>query len=261
MTEKLPIFTSSPTLHGFPVKHGFFGRKGGVSTGIYDSLNIGLTTGDDEASIMENRARVAAALALKPDDFSIPMQTHSAICHILEVPCAAGKDAPEGDALVTDRPNVGLGIMTGDCAPVLFATDKVIGAAHAGWGGALKGVLENTIAAMEKLGAARGEIRAAIGPCIGARNYEVSVGFEKPFLEEDNLAERFFMSAPKPDKLMFDLGGYCAFRLARAGITRVDIIPHDTLAMEDTYFSHRRTTLRGGTKRGLQVSAITLCET
>jgi YfiH family protein len=256
-----PPFVTSQTFKNMPLAHGFFGRKGGVSTGIYDSLNIGLTTGDEEASIMENRARVAAAMGVEPQNFCVPMQTHSAICHILEAPCEAGRDAPEGDALVTARPDIGLGIMTGDCAPVLFATDKVVGAAHAGWGGALKGVLENTIAAMEKLGAERSNIRAAIGPCIGAKNYEVSLGFEKPFLEEDADAERFFMSTAKADKLMFDLGGYCAFRLARAGLTRVDMIAHDTLAMEDTYFSHRRTTMRGGNKRGLQVSAITLHKT
>lgn len=261
MDSKTVPFVTSQTFKNMPLNHGFFGRKGGVSNGVYDSLNIGLTTGDAVDAIMENRARVAAALGVAPHNFSVPMQTHSAICHVLETPCAAGANAPEGDALVTDRSGIGLGIMTGDCAPVLFATDKVIGAAHAGWGGALKGVLENTITAMETLGAARGQIRAAIGPCIGAKSYEVSVGFEKPFLEEDATSERFFMSAAKPYKLMFDLGGYCAFRLARAGITRVDITGHDTLAMEDTYFSHRRTTLGGGTKRGLQVSAITLHET
>lgn len=241
--------------------HGFYGRRGGVSTGVYDSLNIGLTTGDDEAAIMENRARVAASLGVAPDAFCVPMQTHSAVCHVLDAPCAAGREAPEGDAFVTARTGLGLGIMTGDCAPVLFATDKVVGAAHAGWGGALKGVLENTIAAMETLGADRSEIRAAVGPCIAARNYEVSLGFEKPFLEEDAATERFFMAASKPDKLMFDLGGYCAYRLARAGLTRVDLLGLDTFALEDAYFSHRRTTTRGGTKRGLQVSAIAIRET
>ena len=167
-------------------------------------------------------------------------------------------DLPEADAAITTNPGVTLAIKTADCAPVLFFAHGVVGVAHAGWGGALKGVLEATVEAMVAQGAKREDIHAAIGPCIAQKSYEVSVGFEKPFLQEDPYAERFFQSGKAENKLMFDLAGYCAFRLARAGVSQVEITGQDTLALESSYFSHRRGALRGVPETGRQLSTISL---
>ncbi|MBU6235644.1 MAG: peptidoglycan editing factor PgeF [Alphaproteobacteria bacterium] len=254
MSTPHPPFHTSSLLRDTP--HGFFGRKGGVSAGFFESLNAGFTVGDAPENVSENNARAALALGITPQNRIGLKQTHSDICHIIET--ANNWQPLEGDALATATKGIGLSVVTADCAPVLFAADGVIGAAHAGWGGALKGVLENTLAAMEKLGAQRSAIKAAIGPCIGPKSYEVSAGFELPFLADDEGSEKFFRPCTKPHKLMFDLPGYCAYRLARAGVGKVDIIGHDTLAMEDAYFSHRRTTLRGEPARGIQLSVISL---
>lgn len=253
---QVPPYEASRLFAGLPLTHGFFGRRGGVSAGVYDSLNMGVNVGDDPACVAENAARVAGVLGVEAAARATLVQTHSATCHI--VGNFDGWTPPEGDALATATPGIALCVQTADCAPVLFAANGVIGAAHAGWGGALKGVLEATVDAMEKLGAGRGQIRAAVGPCIAQASYEVSAGFETPFLKEDEAAERFFKSGARTGKLMFDLAGYCAYRLARAGVQRVDITGHDTCAMADRYFSHRRMTLAGETKRGVQVSAISL---
>lgn len=266
-----------------------------MSAGFFESLNTGFTVGDTTENVIENNARACRSLGLDPAKRMGLKQVHSDICHIIhpsspdliggsiepqaqnmtritmDTPPSRGmteekrgmtaKKMLEGDALVTDQKGLALSVVTADCAPVLFAAEGVVGAAHAGWGGALKGVLENTIAAMEQRGAKRQGIRAAIGPCIGPQSYEVSSGFEIPFIADDENAERFFQSCTKPDKLMFDLPGYCAYRLARAGLRQVDIIGHDTLAMEADYFSHRRATLRGEPARGIQISVIALKET
>jgi len=257
-TNPFPPFEISRALVLPSVSHGFFGRKGGVSSGFYESLNTSVSSGDEAALVRENRARAAAAFGLPEARLSVLRQTHSAICHIIDTPYPQDVISPEGDAMVTNQTSLGLGVVTADCAPVLFAANGVVGAAHAGWGGALGGVLEATLEGMEKLGAARSEVKAAIGPCIGQASYEVSAGFEQPFLMEDAFAERFFKSAAKPEKLVFDLAGYCAYRLARAGVGTVDIIGLDTCAREDAYFSHRRATQRGEPTRGLQLSLISL---
>jgi YfiH family protein len=253
--EDIPFLTSQ-AFEKLPVRHGFFGRRGGVSTGVYESLTAGFSCGDDSRNVLENRARIAQSLALDPLKLFSVQQCHGNACIVVDGHSDTLNLA--ADAMVTTTPGLGLGILTADCAPVLLAADGVVGAAHAGWGGALNGVLENTVEAMEKLGAARAGIVAAIGPCIGMKSYEVSVGFEKVFLAEDSFSECFFKSAAKPDKFMFDLAGYCAYRLARAGVRRVDIKGVDTLANPEHYFSHRRTTLEGGRQRGLQLSVIAL---
>ncbi len=254
-----PPFAVSNAFNGMDVAHGFFGRRGGVSRDWYESLNAGFAVGDNPLNIRDNRARIAMALDLPADAILSLKQIHSASCVAVDGPQVLSLcDRAEADAMVTDRAGVGLGVLTADCAPVLFAADGVVGAAHAGWGGALNGVLESTVDAMVARGCARASIRAAVGPCIGLASYEVSRGFEAPFLAEDASSERFFHAAKNDAKLMFDLSGYCAYRLARAGVTRVDIVGHDTCARESEYFSHRRTTLRGETLRGLQLSVIAL---
>lgn len=182
-------------------------------------------------------------------------QVHGDMCLIID---RFRDDMPEADAAATNHPDITLAIKTADCAPVLFAAPGVVACAHAGWGGALKGILESTIAAMEQLGAARGQITAAIGPCIAQKSYEVSAGFDAPFLKEDPFAERFFKEGRAQGKFMFDLAGYCAFRLARAGISQVEIVGQDTLTLPDTYFSHRRGTISGNPETGRQLSLISL---
>lgn len=236
--------------------HGFFGRRGGVSNGYFESLNTGFAVGDDIRNATDNCARVAAAMGVEPSKRLHLIQVHGTICHVIDKQRWTPTDAPDGDALVTDKPGICLSVLSADCAPVLFSGNGVIGAAHAGWGGAVKGVLESTLDAMRKLGAK--DITAAIGPCIGPESYEVSAGFEKPFLTEDQNAAQFFRTGEGADKLFFDLPAYCAFRLKRAGVAQVDIIGHDTAALEEAYFSHRRSTKRGEPKRGLQMSTIVL---
>lgn len=250
-TIQHPPFIASRVLNA---PHGFFGREGGVSTGVYQSLNTGFSVGDDVSNVIENNARICRAIGADPASRAGLNQIHGNICHVVTEVWHAGK-APDGDALVTAVPGITLSVLSADCAPVLFEGDGVIGAAHAGWGGAVKGVLESTLDAMKKLGAKN--IRAAIGPCIGPQSYEVSKGFEEPFLAQDAASAQFFRDGAA-GKLMFDLPGYCAFRLKRAGLDTVDMIGQDTVSLEDRYFSHRRTTLAGETRRGLQMSVITV---
>jgi hypothetical protein len=237
-------------------RHGFLGRTGGVSTGLYSSLNVGLGSGDDPAAVRENRARAARAVA--PDTVLVTVrQVHSARCLVAE---PWGDDArPEADALVTDRPGLLLGILTADCAPVLLedAEAGVVGAAHAGWKGALGGVLEATVDGMEGLGARRDRLAAAIGPCIAQRSYEVGAVFRNRFLETDPESGAFFGDGPAGQP-HFDLEGYAARRLALAGVTRVTLLGMDTRADPARFFSYRRTTLAGEPDYGRQLSAIAL---
>jgi YfiH family protein len=240
------------------ISHGFFGRQGGVSSGLYQSLNCSPQSKDDPQNIAENRARVLKALG--GDGLSTLKQIHSPICLPVENTCMYGVE--EGDALVTKTAGQVIGCLTADCAPVLFAgTDRdgspVIGAAHAGWGGALKGVLESTIAAMVNLGADLSTIKAAIGPCIGRMSYEVGADFMTPFVEEDKNTNQFFSSL-HGDKYLFDLSSYIHFRLNRAGIGHILSVNKDTYALENEYFSFRRATHRGETDYGRQISAISI---
>jgi YfiH family protein len=245
------------------IAHGFFGREGGVSDGIYASLNCGPGSSDDPTRVAENRRRVAAALA--PDAQLVSLsQIHSPIVHTLSSASTEDGKRLEGDGMVTATPGIALGILTADCTPVLFADPvaQVIGAAHAGWKGALgkdgRGVLEATLDAMEKLGAARARIRAAIGPTISQANYEVGWDFRDRFLELGLRNRRFFVPSNKEGHYRFDLPAYVAQRLADAGIVGAESLEICTYPPENGFFSFRRTTHAGEPDYGRQVSAIVL---
>ena len=242
--------------------HGFFGRQGGVSTGLYESLNCGPGSKDAAEAVAENRRLVCAALGPQSALVSLS-QIHSPIVHVLS---EAPAQRPEGDAMVTATQGLALGILTADCAPVLLADHgaKVIGAAHAGSNGALRqhgrGVLEAALEAMEKLGASRGRIVAAIGPCISQDNYEVSWEFRDRFLELGLKHRRFFVPSGKEGHYRFDLPAYAAHRLAEAGVTQVENLGICTYPPENGFFSFRRTTHGGEPDYGRQVSAIMLTQ-
>lgn len=240
------------------IAHGFFGRAGGVSVGLYESLNCGPGSKDDPGAVAENRRRIAAALTPEGPERARLIslsQIHSAIVHSFP----AWQEPAEGDAMVTATPGLALAILTADCAPVLLADPKakVIGAAHAGWKGALGGVLEATIAAMESLGAARERIAAAIGPCISAVNYEVAEDFRARFLDADAGHARFFRPG-KPGHYHFNLEGYVATRLEGLGLQSVEPLGVCTYPRENGFFSFRRTTHAGEPDYGREISAILL---
>lgn len=241
---------------GLDVPHGFFTRLGGVSEGPYASLNCSISSRDDRAAVLENRARAACALGVDPAGLVGLTQVHGADVVAVKVVWAPG-EGPRADAAVTDRRGIALGIVTADCAPVLFADagTGVIGAAHAGWRGAVAGVLEATLAAMAALGARR--IVAAVGPCIGQASYEVAADLREAVLARDVSDVRFFAEGVREGHWQFDLAGYCAARLAAAGAD-VRMMGLDTLADETRFFSHRRRTLAGGGPIGHQISVIAL---
>lgn len=248
------------------VAHGFFGRQGGVSEGIFASLNCGPGSPDDRAHVLENRKRLIAALAPDADLVTLG-QVHSANVVTVTKPWHFNENRakdmgtiPLGDAMVTATPGIALGILTADCAPVLFADAqaKVIGAAHAGWKGALGGVTDSTIAAMEKLGAQRDRIAAAIGPCISQTNYEVGADFRERFAEADLVNARFFIASDRADHFRFDLEGYVVHRLKMAGISSIEPLAACTYARESEFFSFRRATHRGEGDYGREISAIVL---
>ena len=239
------------------VAHGFLGRRGGVATGVVAGLNTGLGSGDDPAAIAENRARAVEAV-LPGAALCGLYQVHSA--SVVRVLTAfPDGDRPQGDAMVTERPNILLGILTADCAPVLLADREagVVGAAHAGWKGALAGVTDATIAQMEKLGARADRIAAAIGPCIARASYEVDMGFVERFCGTDPENERFF-AENRPGHARFDLEAYVVHRLAAAGVRRIEALGQDTYRQEDRFFSFRRATHRGEADYGRQLSVIGL---
>ena len=240
------------------VSHGFFTRKGGVSSGIYASLNCGLGSSDDKANVIENRRRVASKLGAEESKFCTLYQTHSANVITVET-CWRHSKLPKADAMVTDKPNIALGILTADCVPVLFADSKgkVIGAAHAGWKGAFAGVLQATVKSMEALGAPVSSIHAAIGPAIAQRSYEVSAPFYQTFLEKDADYARYFISA-KEEHYRFDLKGFVHDILVKAGLTHINLLENDTYLEEDNFFSFRRTTHHSEPDYGRQISAIML---
>lgn len=248
-------FVTAPPLDG--IAHGFFGRRGGVSTGELASLNCGLGSGDDPALIAENRHRVADAV-LPGAALTGVYQVHGNRCVIVDDSTDLSA-RPEADALATRTSGIVLGILTADCVPVLFADRDagVIGAAHAGWKGALAGVTDATLAAMESLGADRVNIAAAIGPCIGRASYEVDGAFVERFTADDPANERFF-AAGKPGHAMFDIAAYVAARLAAARVTRIAIGGQDTYALQQDYFSYRRACHKGENSYGRQLSVIGL---
>jgi YfiH family protein len=239
------------------VAHGFLGRRGGVSTGEIAGLNVGYGSKDDKDAIDENRRRAIAAVA-SGAELATVHQIHSARVIYAERPWPI--DArPHADAMVTDRPNLLLGILTADCAPVLFADEGagVIGAAHAGWRGALAGVTDATIDEMERRGARRDRIAAVVGPCIGQPSYEVDEAFRARFIGEDPANARFF-SVGDGAKPHFDLEAYVVHRLARAGIGQIEALHLDTYAGADRFYSYRRATHRGEADYGRQASLIAL---
>ncbi len=226
--------------------HGFFTRAGGVSTGPFASLNCSLSGADDADAVAENRRRAAAAIGV--DRLVGLTQVHGAEVVAVEAPWQPGQ-GPRADAMVTRQPGLGLAIVTADCAPVLFAAPGIVGAAHAGWRGALAGVLEAVVAAMGGRG-----VQAAVGPCIGPASYEVAVDLRDAVLARDAADARFF-AAGRPGHWLFDLPGYCAHRLRAAG-AEVTVLAADTLPDDARFFSHRRRTLAGGGPIGHQVSVI-----
>ena len=241
------------------VPHGFLGRRGGVSTGVVAGLNVGLGSQDDRAAIAENRRRAVAAVL--PGAALVTLhQVHSAEAVAVAAPFPdAGR--PHADALVTDRPGLALGILTADCAPVLLADRLagVVGAAHAGWKGALGGVCANVVAAMEALGARRERIAAAVGPCIARPSYEVDTAFLARYEAADPANERFFRPG-RPGHHQFDLEAYVGARLAAAGLGRVELMGIDTYANAGDYFSFRRATHCGEPDYGRQMSLIGIAQ-
>jgi polyphenol oxidase len=243
------------------IGHGFFTRHGGVSGGGYASLNCGFGSQDRREDVAENRRRVAGTLGVAPEALITAYQVHSADVVVVTEPWAPGT-APRADGMVCNRPGVALGVLAADCAPVLFgdAQAGVIGACHAGWRGALSGVTDATIAAMERLGAMRARISAAIGPCIAQESYEVGTEFRETFLEVDAANEVWFAVPTAGGRPHFDLAGYVGNRLRAAGIGDVAVLGRDTYADADALFSYRRSCHRREPDFGRLISAITLVE-
>lgn len=241
------------------LRHAFFTRVGGVSQGLYATNNCGPGSGDAAAAVRENRARCMGRLDLPADRLTTCYQIHSAEAVVVEQPWRL-EDAPRADAMATATPGVALGILTADCAPVLFADTRarVVGAAHAGWRGAHGGVLEATLQAMGKLGARPRDMVAAIGPCIAQRSYEVGPDFPAAFLAEDPVNQDFFAPAPRAGHWLFDLPGYITKRLGDAGVGLIQRCPNDTFAEEDRFFSYRRACLRGESDYGRGLSVIVI---
>ena len=243
------------------VRHGFFTRLGGVSEGPFASLNCGFGSGDSPHRVARNRAIAMDCLGLPADRLVTARQIHSAAVVTVDR-LWRREEAPCADGLVTAMPGIVLGVLAADCAPILFhePVAKVIGAGHAGWRGALAGIAEAVVAQMTALGAERHRIRAAIGPCIAQRSYEVGPEFPQPFLANGHGAARRFIRAPRDGHFLFDLGGYLADRIIRAGVGTVEVVPHDTAAEEEHFFSYRRPCLRGERGFGLGLSAVVLEE-
>lgn len=247
-----------PLLDRAGVRHGFFTRRGGVSTGLYDSLNTGVGSQDEPVAVAENRRRVAGHLGGVPDDIAACYQIHSAVARVAEAGWKG--ERPEGDATVTATPGVICAVLTADCAPVLLADAEagVVGAAHAGWKGALGGVIHSTVAAMEALGARPARIVAVVGPCIAQASYEVGADYQERFEHHDAGAGRFFAPADRLDKRLFDLPGYVLWRLEQAGVTDATWTGDDTRVDAARFFSNRRAYLNGEADFGRQMSAISL---
>ncbi len=252
----------APSLSALPgVRHAFFTRAGGVSGGVYASLNGGVGSHDAPAKVAENRARMAAALEVKPERFLTAFQIHSPDVVVAQTPWTQST-RPRADAIVTREPGLAIGVSTADCGPLLFADAdaRVIGAAHAGWRGALTGVLEATLSAMEQLGAERGRVVAAAGPMIRQQNYEVGPDLIDRFMAVDLNNARFFAPAERPGHALFDLAGYVLARLERAGLTQVEDLGLCTYADPEQFYSYRRATHRAEPDYGRHVNAIALAD-
>ncbi len=256
------MIVQAPSLSGLGgVRHAFFTRAGGVSDGVYHSLNGGLGSRDASPHVEENRARMASALGVARGHLVTAFQVHSPDVAVAERPWTR-EEAPRADAVVTRVRGLAIGVTTADCGPVLFADGAagVIGAAHAGWKGALVGVLEATVAAMESLGACRTRMTVALGPMIRQPNYEVGPEFVAHFIEQDARNDRFFRPSARPSHALFDLPGYAAWRLERCGVAEIEDLGHCTYADPLRFFSYRRATHRGEPDYGRHVNAIALQE-
>lgn len=257
-TRTRPEPLRSPLLEGLAgIRHGYFTRIGGVSEGIYGGLNTGTGSSDDRTRVLENRRRVAEWMGVSPDRLLTAYQIHSPDVIVARDPFSG--DRPKADAIVTDRPGIAVGASSADCGPILFADPRagVIGAAHAGWKGAFTGILENTIAAMEKIGARRERIVAVLGPSISAASYEVGPEFVERFAAADRGNERYFAPSGNPGHAQFDLNLYTVDRLKAAGVL-ADALYRCTYAEEDLFFSYRRATHRSEADYGRHISAIVL---
>jgi YfiH family protein len=241
------------------IRHAFFTREGGVSGGIYQSLNSGVGSSDDPAHVTENRSRMAQALGVDADRLVTAFQIHSPHVVVADQPWSVDT-RPKADAIVTRTPGLAIGVSTADCGPLLFADPeaRVIGAAHAGWRGAFSGVIEGTIVAMEKLGADRKRMAVALGPLIRQDKYEVSQSFVDDFLRADQRYARFFASAAREGHAMFDLPGFIASRIAQSGIQRFEDIGICTYSNPDHFYSYRRSTHQAEPDYGRHVNAIVL---
>ena len=256
-----PRLTSPLLTSAAAVRHAFFTRQGGVSDGVYASLNLGRGSGDDPARVAENRRRATESLGLAPNALATCYQIHSA--HPVIADLAWGDTRPQGDAVITAAPGVLCGALAADCAPVLIADPaaRVVAAVHAGWRGALAGVVENAVGAMIRLGARPAAMVAAIGPCIGPPSYEVGLEFMAAFVAADPANQRWFAPGRHTDKRLFDLPAFVLARLAAAGVTGAEWIGRDTYAEEDLFFSNRRAIHRGEADYGRLLSAISLSPT
>lgn len=253
------MYLTDPDLAQIPsIRHGFFTRNGGVSEGIYASLNVGRGSSDVAQNVQENRRRVAEAMGA--DTLNSLYQIHSDTVLTIDQPLP-DHNIPQADALVTKTPGLLIGALAADCAPILFADAEagVVGAAHAGWPGAFANIMERTLEAMEALGAVRSNILAVVGPCIHQPSYEVGAEFYERFLAQSGQNSRFFIqSRQKDDHFQFDLPGYVSGRMRQSGVGKVNILAKDTCFEENTFFSNRRRNLRGEADYGRQVSAIML---
>ncbi|HEY0052643.1 MAG TPA: peptidoglycan editing factor PgeF [Caulobacteraceae bacterium] len=249
-----------PLLEVSGSRHGFFTRRGGVSNGLYDSLNVGIGSSDDPGAVTENRRRIAEALGQPVDRLVTNYQVHSARVVPVDGGWSADEPRAEADALVTGEAGLVLGALTADCAPILLLDPeaRVAAAVHAGWKGALAGVAEAAVATMQAAGADPARLRAVVGPCIGPDSYEVDLAFRDRFTAEHGEAHRFFREGADADHLMFDLPGFVLWRLAEAGVTQTAWTGHDTYADETRFFSNRRAFKRGETDFGRLMSAVVL---
>jgi len=244
------------------VRHGFYTRRGGVSEGIYASLNCGPGSADEAARVAENRARVMSAMGFAggaASTLNTLAQIHSAKVVRLRQALPAGAP-PKADALVTDVPGLVLGVLAADCVPVLFAdtAGRVAGAAHAGWKGALDGIVAATVRAMGEMGAPAERLAACVGPCIQQKSYEVGPELRQRFIDTDARNSAYFQDSNRAGHFMLDLSNYVAHRVAAAGVARVDRLVLDTYSCEEKFFSYRRATHRGESDYGRQVSVIAL---
>ena len=256
MSALTPITHPQLTMAG--VRHGFFTRQGGVSTGLFEGLNTGLGSGDETEAVNENRRRVTGWFGQDLDHLANAYQIHSAVTHVADRPWAG--DRPEGDAVASATPGLVCAVLTADCAPILLADPKarVVAAVHAGWKGAVGGVIESAVASMQGLGADPARTVAVVGPCIAQASYEVGEDFEARFTAHDARAARFFIAGATPDRRMFDLPGYVLWRLETAGVGQTAWTGDDTCADEERFYSNRRAFQRGEPDFGRLMSAISL---